>query len=299
MLVMFRSLRSSYRIVRAVAGVGALLLIAGCTGDVFVHGAVPAPENANRNTDLELGIAVVHPVGVESTDAGSTATLQWADIATLSGTVVRVQAQRLAVNGNNTLPNAFTGPAIQLIGDGTPGSGRDAVSDGENDIFRWDTTGVRVGRYLATITIEAPDGTTRTVLSLDQDRGTTGVVEITTTLPTPTLTFTAPGAADATVTTGNTFNITWTDNGNSNAAARLTLGLDVSTDTDHDDGNEIILLSNDPLSTGGNAGSFTFNFLDQDGNGVPDGTYTVFARIDDNAHDVVTVEATGKLQLNP
>ncbi len=299
MFAMSRSLRTSFRVVRAVAGVGAVLLFAGCTGDVFLYGAVPSPENANRNTDLELGIAVVHPVGVESTAAGSTATIQWADIASLSGTVVRVQVQRLAVNGNTTLPDAFTGPVIQLIGDGTPGSGRDALSDGENDIFRWDTTGVRVGRYMATITIEAPDGTTESVLSLDQDRGTTGVVNITTTLPTPTLTFTAPGAADATVTTGNTFNITWNDNGNSNAAARLTLGLDISTDTNHNDGNEIILLSNDPLSTDGNTGSFTFNFLDQDGNGVADGTYTVFARIDDNAHDVVTVSATGKLLLNP
>ncbi len=275
----------------------ALLVFAGCTGDFFKYGAEPVPEDVNRNTELDLGIAVTHPVGIETTAAGSDALIQWADIASIVGTVVRVQAQRLAVNGNTTLPNAFTGPVIQLIGDGTPGSGRDAVSDGENDIFHWDTTGVRIGRYLITITIEAPDGTSQTVLSLDPDRGTTGVVNITTTLPTPTLAFTAPGAVDVTVTTGNTTNITWNDNGSSNADARLTLGLD--TDDNHENGNEVILLRDEPLSADGNTGSFTFNFLDADGNGVADGTYTVFARIDDNAHDVVIVNATGKLVLNP
>jgi hypothetical protein len=99
------------------------------------------------------------------------------------------------------------------------------------------------------------------------------------------------------VTTGNTFNITWTDNGNNNEDARMTLGLD--PDDDHDNGNEVILLSNDPLSTDANNGSFTFNFLDENGNGVSDGTYTVFARLDDNVHDPSTVEATGQLILNP
>lgn len=280
-----------------VVCLAALTAAVGCTGDVWLYGAAAVPEDASRNTELELGIAVVHPVGVETVNAGALATIQWADIASVAGTGVRVQAQRLAVSGNVTLPDAFTGTVIFLIGDGTPGTGRDAVADGENDIFRWDTTGVRVGRYLITMTIEAPDGTSQTVKSLDPDRGTTGVVNITTTLPVPTLTFTAPGATDETVTTGNTFNITWTDNGNNNADARLTLGLDI--DDNHSNGNEVILLSNDPLSTDGNSGSFTFNFLDQDGNGVADGTYTVFAQLDDNAHDVVTVEATGQLILNP
>jgi hypothetical protein len=277
--------------------VGAVLIFAGCTGDILLHGAVPVPEDINRNTELDLGIAIVHPVGVESTAAGEEARIQWADIASVEGTGVRVQAQRLAVNGNTTLPDAFTGPVIFLIGDGTLGSGRDAASDGEDDIFHWDTTGVRIGRYLITVTIEAPDGTSQTVKSFDIDRGTDGVVEITTTLPAPTLTFTAPGAADVTVTTGNTFNITWNDNGNANADARMTLGLD--TDDDHNNGNEVILLRDDPLSNDGNTGTFTFNFLDADGNLVSDGTYTVFARLDDNAHDITTVAATGKLLVNP
>lgn len=280
-----------------VVCLAALMATVGCTGDIWLYGAAAVPEDVNRNTELELGIAVVHPVGIETVNAATLATIQWADIASVAGTGVRVQAQRLAVTGNTTLPDAFTGPVIFLIGDGTPGTGRDAVADGENDIFRWDTTGVRVGRYQITMTIEAPDGTSVTVMSLDPDRGTTGVVNITTTLPVPTLTFTAPGVTDETVTTGNTFNITWTDNGTANEDARLTLGLDI--DDNHSNGNEVILLSNDPLSTDGNNGSFVFNFLDQDGNGVADGTYTVFARLDDNAHDVVTVEAVGQLILNP
>ncbi|HKQ47482.1 MAG TPA: hypothetical protein VJZ71_05395 [Phycisphaerae bacterium] len=275
----------------------ALTATVGCTGDIWLYGAESIPVEIISDTELELGIAVVHPVGVETVAAGAMATVQWADIASVAGTGVRVQAQRNATTGNTTLPDAPTGPVIFLIGDATPGTGRDAIADGENDIFHWDTTGVRVGRYIITMTIEAPDGTSETVMSLDPDRGTTGVVNITTTLPVPTLNFTAPGATDETVTTGNTFNITWTDNGSANADARMTLGLD--PDDNPDNGNEVILLSNEPLSTDGNNGSFTFNFLDQDGNGVADGTYTVFAQLDDNANDVVTVEATGQLILNP
>lgn len=280
-----------------ILSLAALLLGAGCTGDVLMYGSVPVPDNASRNTELELAIAIAQPIDAASSPTGTGTPIRWSDIATLPGSVVRVQVQRLATTGTTTLPDAFTGPVIHLVGDGTPGSGRDALGDGDNDLFTWTLNNVRIGDYLVTATIEAPDGTTLTAKSLDPDRGTTGVIRVTTTLPTPTLTFTAPGAADVTVTTGNTFNITWNDNGSSNADARVTLGLD--TDENHANGNEIILLSNDPLSTGGNTGLFTFNFFDQDGNTVPDGSYTVFAQVDDNAHDVVTSEATGQLILNP
>ena len=90
--------------------------------------------------------------------------------------------------------------------------------------------------------------------SFDIDRGTDGVVEITTTLPGADAHVHRASAADVTVTTGNTFNITWNDNGNANADARMTLGLD--TDDDHNNGNEVILLRDDPLSNDGNTGTF-------------------------------------------
>jgi len=135
------------------------------------------------------------------------------------------------------------------------------------------------------------------VVSRDADRNTNGVLTVTTALPNPTLNFTAPGAADVTVTTGNTFTITWNDNGNSNADALILLGLD--PDGDRTNGNEIVLVRNEPLSANGNTGQFVFNFLDENGNPVPDGTYTVFATLDDNAHDPVTSTATGRLVLNP
>jgi len=123
------------------------------------------------------------------------------------------------------------------------------------------------------------------------------VITVTTSLPIPTLTFTAPGAADETVTTGNTFDIQWTDNGSSNPDAVVTLGLD--TDPDHESGNEYILTSGVPLSENADTGQFTFIFQDENGATVPDGTYTVYAIVDDGANLPVTAEATGQLLLNP
>ncbi len=261
----------------------------GCTVLDFVFGPLPADEILN--TDLELGIAIVQPAAPVTAAQGVATIVQWADIARIPGTSVRVTAQR-----RNDV-DEDVGDPIHLVGDGNPGSGRDAIGDGANDIYDWDITGVRVGDYVITATIEAPDGTSRTVLSRDPERGTTGSIMITTELPVPTLAFTAPGTDDQTLATGDTFVIAWTDNGEANPEAVLTLGLD--SDEEHDSGNEIILVSNQPLSEAGNAGQFTFFFQDQNGNPVADGSYTVFAHLDDNANDVVTVEATGRLLLNP
>lgn len=266
----------------ALAGVG-------CTGLDFLLG--PIPFGGVLSTDLELGIAIAQPSQAVTAAPGVATIVQWADIATVEGTVVRITAQR-----RNNLDEDVDDP-IELVGNGTPGTGREALGDGANDIFEWDITGVRVGDYVIIATIEAPDGTSLTTISRDPDRNTTGVITVTTALPVPTLTFTAPGANDETVTTGNTFDITWTDNGTSNSDAILTLGLDL--DSDHESGNEIILVSNQPLSENDDNGQFTFFFQDENGNPVPDGAYTVFATIDDNANDIVTVDATGMLLLNP
>jgi hypothetical protein len=273
------------------------LFSAGCTGYDLLYGPVPVPESVNRNTEIDLAVTISQPVANVSAAAGTNQVLQWADIATIAGTVVRVQAQRQAVQGNVLLKNSFTGPPIFLVGTGTPGTGGDALADGDSDKFTWNLTGVRVGTYLITVTVESPDGTTKTAISNDSDLGTVGAITVTSTIGPPILNFTAPAAADVTVTTGNTTNITWTDNGAANAAALMTLGLD--TDDQHESGNEILLFTGQPLSTDGNTGTFTFNFLDENGNTVPDGTYTVFAIIDDNVNDIRRVEATGKLVLNP
>ncbi|MFQ5429178.1 MAG: hypothetical protein ACE5E1_02610 [Phycisphaerae bacterium] len=263
--------------------------VVGCTGFDLLFGPLPAEETPA--TDLDLGIAIVQPAQQVTTAPGVATIIQWADIASVEGTIVRVTAQR-----RNNLDEDDADP-IELIGNGSPGTGRDAMSDGANDIFEWDINGVRVGDYVIIATIEAPDGTLMTVSSRDPDRNTNGSITVTTSLPAPTLTFSAPGATDETVTTGNTFDITWTDNGTANAAAVVVLGLD--TDTDHRSGNEIVLLNNQPLSENGNAGQFTFFFQDENGAAVPDGTYTVFAIVDDQANDPVIVEAAGRLVLNP
>jgi hypothetical protein len=264
------------------------LISVGCTGNsilsiMFPSGPDPAP-SAN------LGIAIVQPSEAVTASPGVQAVIQWADVGAVTGTVVRVSAQRQNAIQENV------GDPIQLVGDGTPGSGRDAVTDGDSDLFFWDFTGVRAGDYVITATIETPDGRTATAVSRDDARGTTGVLTIVTALPVPVLTFTAP-AADVTVNTGGTTTITWTDNGTANADALVLLGLDV--DTDHENGNEIVLLRDAPLSDDDNTGQFAFVRLDENGDTVPDGTYTVFAIVDDNANDPVTSVAAGKVIVAP
>ncbi len=262
---------------------------AGCSGSAILYGTLPLPEGLEGSVDL--GVAVVQPVGAVTASPGAEAVIQWADMASMFGTTVRVTAQRQNALGEDV------GDPIELVGDGTPGSGRDALADGDSDVFIWDISGVRVGDYVVTVTIEAPDGTTATALSRDEDRGTTGVLTIITALETPTLAFDTPGVADETVTVGDVFNITWTDNGDVNAEAMLVLGLD--TDDDHENGNEIILLQDEPLSNNADNGQFTFTFLDAEGIAVPFDTYTVFAILDDNANLPVTEEATGQLIVAP
>ncbi len=267
-----------------------VIAAASCTGSDVLFGPLsqsPPPPAGS----VDLGITVVRPGRAVTVSPGIEAVIQWADIATVPGTVVRVAAQRQ----NAILENV--GDPIQLVGDGTPGSGRDALADGDADIFIWDFTGVRIGDYVIIATIETPDGQTLTAVSRDEARGTTGVLTIKTALPVPTLAFTAPGAADETFNAGGTFDITWTDNGEANVEAMLTLGLDI--DNDHENGNEIILLRDWLLSLDGNAGTFTFVGFDENGDTVPDDTYTVFALIDDRANDPVTVKATGKLIVAP
>ena len=263
---------------------------ATCSGLGYLFGPLPAAGGSSA-TSLDLAVAVALPSEPTTAAPGAATVIQWADIATMAGTVVRVTAQR-----QNDLEENVGDP-IHLIGDGTPGSGRDALADGDADVFEWDITGVRVGDYVITVMLEAPDGTTATAVSRDTDRNTTGVLTVTTALPEPTLAFTAPGDADVNVATGTPFAITWTDNGTANADAVLMLGLD--TDADHESGNEIVLLRDQLLSESNDGGQFTFSFVDENGDTVPDGTYTVFATLDDNANDVVTVEATGHLILNP
>lgn len=272
-----------------LAGSFPVLLLTACTGNILVQGVVPPP--APSTTDIELAITIVQPLTATTAAPGVAAIIQWADIATVPGTTVRVTAQR-----QNALLEDVGAP-INLVGDGSVGSGRDALSDGDADIFVWDITGVLVGDYVITVFIESPDGMSASSVSRDLDIGTAGVITVTSPLPVPVFNFTAPGAADVTVTTGNTFNITWNDNGNANPDALVTLGLDV--DADHSNGNEIILLRNDPLSNNGNAGTFTFSFIDENGATVPDGTYSVFAIVNDFIHDPVEANATGQLVLNP
>lgn len=223
-------------------------------------------------------VAVAVPVTNTVVAPGAAALIRWADIAKDEGTSIRVVAQR-----RNATDEAI-GAAIVLV------EGRDALEDGEGDVFNWDIAGVRVGDYEITVTISAPDGFEASDVS-------DGMLQVTTSLPVPTLTFTAPGAADVTFNPGDTFEITWTDNGSANPDAVVVLGLDL--DFDHDEGDEIVLLRDQALSTDGNTGSFSFTGVDENGDAVPADSYIVFAIVDDGANDPVSSEATGQLIVAP
>jgi len=265
------------------------VVAAGCGQFSSFFGPLPDP-NFDPNDEL-FAITIVQPVATVVAAPGASTFVQWADLASTSGTTVRLTAQLLdAVMEPDGAP-------INLIGDGSIGSGIDALTDGAGDFFELDLSLLRVGDYSFTVFLEAPDGDAEMAESFDMDLGLMGIVSVTSALPVPTLTFTAPGGADESVTTGNTFDITWTDNGDDNPAATLTLGLDI--DDDPTNGNEIILESGTPLSEDGNAGSFTFAFVDENGAGVPDGSYTVFAIIDDLENQIVQESADGMLMLNP
>lgn len=265
------------------------LLGATCSGFDYMFGPPMALDSSDA--EQELAITIVQPVATVSAALGATTIIQWADIAETPGTVVRLTAQQQNNVGEDV------GDPTHLIGDGTPGSGRDALADGDNDVFIWDITGVRVGNYVITAILEAPGGTMATAVSRDDDRNLVGAITITTALSVPTLTFTAPETTDITVNVGDTFDITWTDSGVANTEAMLTLSLD--TDNDHESGNEVILLRDQPLSDNGTDGQFTFKFFDENGDAVPEGTYTVFATLDDGVNLIVTEEATGQLILAP
>ena len=94
----------------------------GCTAADFLFG--PLPTETPSNTDLELGISIVQPSQAITTAEGVKTIVQWADIATIEGTIVRVTAQRMnSVNEND-------GDPIELVGNSTTGAGRDALADG-------------------------------------------------------------------------------------------------------------------------------------------------------------------------
>jgi len=250
-----------------------LALITACDGAAarfLLTGETPDDPDAPP----AVAVAVAQPSTNANALLGSTTTIRWADVAEDAGTVVSVVAQR-----RNNLDEA-TGPEIPLVTD------RDALQDGDADEFEWEVEGILVGSYAITATITAPDGTTSTAEGA-------GRINVTTNLPVPTLTFTNPGAANITLNSGGTLTLTWTDNGSANADARLTLGLDL--DFEHTEGDEIILLSDQLLSTGGNAGSFDFTGVDENGNTVANNASILFAVIDDGAHDPVSVTATGRV----
>lgn len=221
----------------------------------------PAISTAAPNTDLNIS-------------AGVAGAIRWADIAQTPGTVVNVTAQK-----RNAVDEDVGAPIILV-------TNKDALADGADDQFSWDPVGVRVGEYTIIATISAPDGQTATDES-------TGKFNVTTTLAVPTVTFTNPGVADVNFVAPGPLNITWTDNGNTATTAKLRLGLDL--DFNHQEGDEIILASNQDLSADGNNGTFAFTGVNSDGVAVPAGSYNVFVILDDTINEVVTVRATGKL----
>ena len=72
----------------------------GCTPADLLFG--PLPAGPRLNTELELAIAIAQPNQQITTATGVATIIQWADIATVPGTVVRITAQRQNNQNENT-----------------------------------------------------------------------------------------------------------------------------------------------------------------------------------------------------
>src|SRR5262249_47929622 len=154
-----------------------------------------------------LAVTFVKPVTTQSVSAGAPATIVWADIASIPGTFITLIVNRVDPATRDVISTIVLIPS------------RDALADGDNDIFDWNVDGVIVGSYQPVISITAPDGGFQTTSA-------PGDFNVTSSIPAPTLTFTNPGNTDVHVANPGTLNITWTDNGAANPDTEITLELD-------------------------------------------------------------------------
>ncbi len=257
----------------------ALVVASGCNPDLITYflGGFPT-----TGPDIpKLAITFVTPVTTQSVSAGAPATIQWADIASITGTFINLKVNRVDPATREVITT------ITLI------PSRDAIGDGDNDIFEWNVDGVIVGSYQPVIAIFSPEGGSQTTSA-------PGDFNVTSAIPAPTLTFTNPGATNVTIPNPGNLNITWTDNGSANPDTKITLQLDPTAGTPGDERT----IAQDISAAPDNTGSFNFNRNDVNGNPVPPGTYTLTAILVDGIHDngqggPITVSAVGKVILDP
>ncbi len=165
-------------------------------------------------------------------------------------------------------------------------------SQGASGTYSWDTTGfsgpyVIYGRLVTA---------SRTV-----EERATGIITVDTA---PLFVFEEP-KSNVTFTLGQSpvkpVNLAWTGR-DENAAYRV--GLD--RDTDHgafeDDpngtGRNEIILTTGTITTAQSDGSFSFEGKDRSGRDVPEGTYFIFAIVNDGVNPDLVVEAQGRLTVN-
>jgi len=256
-----------------------LVVASGCNSDLILYFLGASTTN---NPPPQMSVTFVLPLTTQNVALGAPATIQWADIAPVSGTFINLKVNRVDPTTREIISE------LQLI------ASRDAQADGDNDKFDWDVTGVIVGSYQPVITIQSPTGDSQTTSA-------PGDFNVTSSLPAPTLTFTNPGASDVTIPNPGSTTITWTDNGVANPDTRITLQLDP---TPGSPGDERTIAQNIDAGADGNNGSFNFDRTDIDGNQVPPGTYTLVATLVDDIHDngaggPITVNAVGRIILDP
>ncbi len=146
-----RTERPIKRLSTVPAAIALLALSAGSVGgcadaalviaELFGVVAEPAPR-----------VAIVFPLQGGNSFIGATVFLEWADIAVLEGTVITIEA--LEIDANDEIIRT------ELIL-----SGRDALADGDADIFEFDSSDQPPGRYQYRITISSPDGQSQAVVT--------------------------------------------------------------------------------------------------------------------------------------
>lgn len=242
-----------------------LILAAGL--GVFLSGAtcLPLVDTVTRDvpTGTLLATSVNTPSSTRTVPQGAEIEIEWA-LSNLTGqnAVVTLLVERRTGVVRTTLTEIAVQTTTAL------------------QTFTWDTSSFSSGDYAVVARAVAGAQTT--------EAGSLGRIIVN---EPSTFAFTAP-AADVVLASGGTLTLAWTG-GDADGDGNLSIFLD--PDTDHESGNEVEILRGRALPVAVTAESFQWDGTGTDGNGVPSGTYGLFARLDDSVNTPMTVEGLAKV----
>lgn len=241
-----------------------LTWVALCLGLIGAAGATCIIDDAREQpVGTSFGVAVSRPSTTRTVARGSHVGITWS-LSNLTGedaTIIILVEERI-------------GPKRTELTRLTIGS---TTSRGD---FTWDTTSFVSGDYAVVVRAETPSRST--------EAGSLGRIFIN---EPPSFRFTRPEETTA-VPEGGVLPITWTA---SDVNADGTVDLLLDLDLEHESGNEIAILRGRRLPGAEGNDVFDFAGTDVNGNPVPFGTYSLFARVRDAVNEELVVEADAQI----